>query len=172
MKPQPPISVKLFAGLLYTNQDLQLQALERLIGLFGQPDHSSEVFTFDCDYYAEEMGADVVRRFVSFAQLVDPGNLPGIKLRTNEIEDVLAIDGKRKVNIDPGYLDFNKVILASAKQNAQKIYLTKGIYADPVLWYEKGRFRPSAWAFPDFKSGMYEKTFLQMRALFKAGGGP
>jgi hypothetical protein len=92
-----------------------------------------------------------------------------IKIKTNEIEDLVAVKGKRKVNLDPGYMDFNKVILASAKYNGQKIYLDLGIYADPTLSFEKGNFNPYPYSFPDFKTGEYNETFLQIRALYKKG---
>jgi len=66
-------------------------------------------------------------------------------------------------------MDVCKVILASAKYNGQKIYLTDGIYADPTLHYEKGHFHPYPWSFPDFKTGQYERTFTRIRELYKAG---
>ncbi|NIR47226.1 DUF4416 family protein [candidate division KSB1 bacterium] len=90
-----------------------------------------------------------------------------MKTETNKIEERLLVDGKRKVNLDPGYMDYNKVILASAKYNSQKIYLGRGIYADPTLWYEKGEFEPYPYSFPDFKTKMYSSVFLHIRALFK-----
>jgi hypothetical protein len=66
-------------------------------------------------------------------------------------------------------MDLNKVVLASAKYNGQKIYLDHGIYADPTLWYEKGSFHPYPYSFPDFKTGEYIETFIQIRALYKSG---
>jgi len=73
----------------------------------------------------------------------------------------------RKVNLDPGYLDYDKFVLASAKYNGQKIYLDCGIWADLTLHYEKGKFDPYPWSFPDFKSRMYDGAFLEMRRLYK-----
>lgn len=78
--------------------------------------------------------------------------------------------GKRKINLGPGYMDFDKVVLASAKYNAQKIYLSQGIYADPTLWYEKGVFTACPFAFPDFKTDLYHKIFLHIRSLYKDRG--
>lgn len=74
----------------------------------------------------------------------------------------------RKVNFDPGYMDYDKFVLASAKYNGQKVYLDLGIWADLTLHYEKGRFDPYPWSFPDFKSGLYQEVFMEIRARFKA----
>ncbi|MCG8603816.1 DUF4416 family protein, partial [bacterium] len=119
------------------------------------------------EYYREEMGWPIFRKFVSFDTLVSPGELAEIKIATNQIEDRLEEDGRRRVNLDPGYLDYNKVILASAKYNSQKIYLNQGIYADPTLWFENGDYQPYPFSFPDFRTGLYNKTFVHIRAMFK-----
>lgn len=169
MKPSAPDPVKLFVGILYSDKALLKKARETLIERFGPVDFVSEPIPFDVtDYYRNEMGDPIRRIFVSFQDLIDPGRLAEIKIRANEIEDRLAVDGQRKVNLDPGYMDVCKVVLASAKYNGQKIYLSQGIYADPTLHYEKGHFHPYPWSFPDFKTGAYEKIFLRIRELFKA----
>jgi len=76
-------------------------------------------------------------------------------LISNKVEQDFSENGKRLVNIDPGYLDFHKVVLASDKERGQKIYLGNGIYADPTLYYSKGRFHPYDWSLPDFKEETY-----------------
>ena len=72
----------------------------------------------------------------------------------------------RTVNCDAGYLDHNKVVLASAKEAGQKVYLDKGIYADLAGRYKNGAYRPFEWSFPDFKDGRYDKELLAIRALY------
>lgn len=169
MKPEEPGPVKLLVGLLYTDPDLFERAHEQLAERFSKIDYKSPQFSFDIsDYYKEEMGWPIFRKFISFDRLINPGDLAKIKIATNEIETHLAKDGKRTVNLDAGYMDFNKLILASAKFDAQKIYLDLGIYADPTLWYEKGAFKAYPHAFLDFKSGAYDATFLHIRSLYKS----
>ncbi len=168
MKPTAPEPVKLFVAALYGDSLLLQQALELLEQKFGTIDYKSPEFEFNVsDYYRYEMGAPLFRKIVSFYKLIDPKEIAAIKIATNEIEDHLAAAGKRRVNLDPGYMDYNKVILASAKYNGQKIYLDLGIYADPSLWYERGEFKPYPYCFPDFKTGVYNPAFLHIRALFK-----
>jgi hypothetical protein len=168
MKPQPPKPVKLFIGVLFSDEAKLEQARKLCEQEFGPLDWTSPDFPFDVtDYYCAEMGTGIVRRFWSFATLIQPDELPAVKLTTNRIEDELAVDGRRKVNLDPGYLDYDKVVLASAKYCGQKIYLRDGIYADLTLHYEKGHYYPYPWSFPDFKSGRYERAFLRIRELYK-----
>jgi hypothetical protein len=119
------------------------------------------------DYYAEEMGKPLFRVFYGFQKLIDPGTLATIKLTTNQLEAQFSSDGKRRVNLDPGYLDTDKFVLASTKHNAQKIYLAHGIWADPTLRYEKGKYHPYPWSFPDFRSNRYQSTFMRLRDIYK-----
>ena len=168
MIPQTPEPVKLFTGLLY-GPDFILDDISKVLETaFGKIDYKSPQYDFaTTDYYAAEMGLPIYRRFVSFAALIDPGELARIKIATNDLEAQMTALDRRKVNLDPGYMDYNKVVLASAKYNGQKIYLGQGIYADPTLWYEKGAFIPYAHSFPDFKLRLYDTAFLHIRALYK-----
>lgn len=168
MKPIEPRPVKLFCGILYREKSILQKAVKLLTDRFGNVDYNSSSFLFDVtDYYVQEMGEPIFRIFYSFENLINPAQLVQIKLECNEIEDKLAIARKRKVNLDPGYMDYDKIVLASFKYNAQKVYLNKGIYADVTMYYRKGRFIPSEWCFPDFKNGIYEKDFLEIRARYK-----
>ena len=130
---------------------------------FTGPDH-----VFDAtDYYDTEMGSDLQRRLVGFERLVSPEILAEAKLECNQIELDLSVDDRRRVNLDIGYLDHNKIVLASLKPAGQKIYLTRGIYADLIARYRGGRYCPFEWTFPDFRDGRYdpELTALRQRLL-------
>jgi len=143
-------------------------ALRKLAAEFGEIDYASKKFLFDfTDYYVAEMGSPVYRQFYSFERLISPGELAAVKLATNAIEQDLAAAGKRRVNLDPGYLDTDKFVLASAKYNGHKIYLSHGIWADMTLHYEKGKFTAYAWSFPDFRAGVYNDVFMRVRAIYK-----
>ena len=168
MKPEQPQPVKFFCGVLYSDEMLLQRACEHLQAHFGLIDYKSPLFPFQAtDYYIPEMGSPIVRCFWAFHDLVNPKILAESKLYCSQVEEALAIAAKRKVNLDPGYMDYDKVVLASAKYNSQKIYLDLGIYADVTLYYERGFYRPSEYAFPDFKSGSYNDVFLNIRAKYK-----
>jgi hypothetical protein len=166
--PQPPLPVKLIVAALYSDEALLLAARERLRQQFGPIDFSSQQFPFEeTSYYIPEMGTPITRLFYAFEKLVSPGELAGIKIAANAIEDELAIAGRRKVNLDPGYIDTDKLVLASTKYNGHKIYLAEGIWADLTLHYAKGHFSAYPWSFVDFRNGDYEKTFLRIREIYK-----
>ena len=168
MKPLEADPVQLFSGILYHQESCLLEAVSRLIVCFGEIDYRSPVFPFTLtDYYDQELGAPIFRTFIAFSRLISPGNLAESKLLTNEIEMQLASYNRRTVNLDPGYLDYDKVVLASAKYNGQKIYLHSGIWADLTLHYEKSAFKPYPWSFPDFKSHLYDDVFLHIRQQYK-----
>jgi len=167
--PKPPLPVKLIIAALYSDENFLNAARDRLIQQFGPVDFTSPSLPFTLtDYYVPEMGAPIMRLFYGFEQLISPGKLARIKLTTNALEDELSFNGKRQVNLDPGYLDPDKLVLASAKYNGQKIYLADGIWADLTLRYEKGHFTAYPWSFADFRSGAYEKIFLRLREIYKA----
>lgn len=140
-----------------------------MIETYGSIDSQSTEFPFDqTDYYLQEMGGPIVRFFISFEKLIHPKSLAQIKIKTNAIEEKIAVKGNRCVNLDPGYMDYDKVVLASAKYNGQKIYLDHGIWADLTLHFKRGHFEPYPWSFPDFKRGLYNNAFLKIRQIYKA----
>ena len=168
MKPITPRLTKFFCAALFTDEHKLVQAKDKLIKKFGKIDFESEHFTFDVsEYYKPEMGWPIHRLFWSFEKLINPKEIAKIKIECNEVEDQLAIKKNRKVNLDPGYMDYDKIVLASAKYNWQKIYLDYGIFADLTLRYEKGKYIPFPWSFPDFKEGHYNKMLLRIREIYK-----
>ncbi len=168
MKPADADPVKMFFGVLYSDEAKFQDALNAIEHRYGSIDYRSEGFPFDkTDYYAPEMGVSIIRLFVSLERLIEPHEIARIKLESNSIEDELSVDGLRKVNLDPGYLDYDKVVLASAKYNGDKIYLDRGIWADLTLRFKHGEFEPYPWSFPDFKTGLYDAVFVQIRNRYK-----
>ena len=168
MLPQTVDPVKLFMGVLYSDEALLSAALGQLEGLYGPMDCRSQPWPFAVsEYYVPEMGSPIWRIFIGFRRLIGPQEIARIKLETNEVEAALSAEGLRKVNLDPGYLDYDKIVLASAKYNGQKVYLDHGIWADLTLRYEKGRFYPYPWSFPDFKSDTYYSAFFELRQSYK-----
>jgi len=170
-EPEEPAPVKLFVAVLWREQDALAAVREPLVQEFGETDFESPPVPFDVtDYYAPEMGAPLFRSLLCFERTISPQSIVDVKLLTNALEGELADEtGRRRVNLDPGYMDFHKVVLPSAKYGGQKIYLDRGIWADPTLRYTKGRFQASEWTFPDFKDPRYEPHLLRIRELYKTG---
>lgn len=136
---------------------------------WGEPEIVSKTWDFHwSDYYAPQMGAGLKRRFLAFPPRMDPAELAEVKLWTNRLEQELAdkieSDCARPVNLDPGYLNDSKLVLASAKDHAHRVYLSRGIFAEITLSYQGGRWRAMPWTYPDFGSGAYDAFFDQARA--------
>ena len=151
--PGNPKPVKLFAALLSPENNLFTAAEKELADLFGPVDSETKILPWNVsDYYAPEMGSNLLRRFVAFARLVAPEALPEIKLQTREIEwRHNAEGGGRRINIDPGYIDAGKVVLASTKNAGHRIYLRDGIYAEMTLLYHSGGFQRFVYTYADYQ---------------------
>jgi hypothetical protein len=161
---QTPHPVKLIVGILAADSRCMDAAQSEVIKMFGKPDMTSPVYPFDLtQYYEEQAGADILRQFVSIEQLIDPGQLGDIKHKANQIEKELAESLKtpfpRPVNLDPGYVEPSKLVLASTKNFAHRVYIGNGMWAEVTLTYNKGVWQVYPYTFPDFKSGRYN-TFL------------
>jgi len=174
MNTSPPAKhlvqpVKLIAALLYRDPEPLARARAALCGLYGEEDFAGRAFPFShTAFYEPEMGAPLFRMFVAYRELVCPGALAPAKLAADRIERELAGSaGGRTVNIDPGTLDYQKVVLASFKYQGQKIYLQDGVWADLTLYYRKGGWASFEWTFPDFKTGDYDPELLEIRRLYK-----
>lgn len=151
--PRGPKPAKLIASLISRWDDLIHLALEVMTERLGPIDYKGPLlpFTFTA-YYHREMGEGLVRRLVSFEELIMPDYLPSIKLWTNDLEGLFSQNGKRRVNIDPGYLNQHHLILATTKEAPHRPYLGKGIYADLTLVYRYGKLEPLWWTYPDYAS--------------------
>lgn len=161
--------VKYLAAILAADGfDLERLLLPRLEERFGRIDFRGTAHLFTVtDYYEDEMGPGLVRVLVSFDGLRAATELVSAKLAAARIEEELSERGSRRVNIDPGYMDFFKVVLASFKEGPQKIYVGSGVYADPILLFHDGDFEPLQWTFPDFRAGTYHDDLRTVRALYK-----
>lgn len=168
--PTQPKPVKYLVAVLWKDEHALLTACTLMQEIWGGIDYQGPDRPFDTtDYYDEEMGQGLQRRIVSFADLLSPEELAGGKLRCNDIEENLRPGpAGRNINLDIGYLDHNKVVLASGKGLGQKIYLSQGIYADLVARYGHGRYQPFEWTFPDFTAGRYDEELKIIRERYLA----
>ena len=149
-----PDFVKLFCGIITSARDLTEKALTELEKKFGIIDFTSKTLSFNdySDYYNSEMGGSLTRFWISFEKLISAANLARIKIWTNSLEGSLSVEGKRKINIDPGYITPANVILASTKDFSHRIYLQDGIYGEVTTIYKKSGFIKLPWSYPDYMS--------------------
>ena len=164
--------------MLACQEECFQKAEGRLEDSFGPVDFRSPLLPFThTDYYSREMGEGLLRKFISFAQLIDPGDLAQVKRFTNRLEEELAEGGARRINLDPGYISPGKLVLATTKDREHRIYLGDGIYAEVTLrWRRQKGFEPWEWTYPDYRTAEYGRLLGEIRELYmqqrRAGGGP
>jgi hypothetical protein len=166
-----PLPVKLFVGLLTSVPEAAPEAEKHLVELFGAVDVRSDPFLFDkTHYYDEEMGSPIYRYFLSFENLIEPSEIAAAKVRTNDMEALFASrfpDLRRPINLDPGYLEQSKIVLASTKNFFHRILISGGIYAEVTLHFQDGAWRTFPWTFPDYKTESYHRFFTTLRTLYR-----
>lgn len=168
-RPRAPELVKLICGLLGGDADLLRRARQLLVRKFGPIDAESEIWPFtQTDYYQDEMGRELKRQFVAFEKLIRPDQLADTKLETNAMETLIAeqcalFDVARPVNLDPGYVDLGKLVLATTKDRAHRIYLANGIYAEVTLQFTQAGWIPGAWTYTDYREDRYHPFLTAAR---------
>ena len=163
-----PQQVKLFASVLFRGNENLMETLDMLSAQIGAIEEQTPIAPFlHTNYYEKEMGRDLMRTFILFESPVERETLPEVKLITNEIEQSFALEGKRTVNIDPGYVALEHVILATTKGYAHRVHLKNGIYADLTLMYRNGTYRPLEWTYPDYAEADTISLFIQWREHYK-----
>jgi hypothetical protein len=163
-----PKPVKLIVGILAADDKCLDAAAETLESELGKLDFLSDVWPFEqTDYYKEQTGEHILRQFVSIERLVDPCELAKIKHKTNKLEQELAaklgLALPRPVNLDPGVIEPSKLILATTKNYSHRIYIGAKMYAEVTLIFDKGRWRPFEYTYPDYRQQCYFDFFDKVR---------
>ena len=148
---------KLIAGFLFSDTTLLEEGLALFATEAGLIQRRSRCYPFnETEYYQAEMGAAMYRQFFSFSGMIALDEVIRWKKLANRVEDRFRIKGKRRINIDPGYVDLHKVVLLSAKAGGHKMYLGHQVWADMVLFKKKGGYQSFAWTFPDLRAHKYD----------------
>lgn len=150
--PSFPLPVKLVVAITYdTSIDIDT-ILKTLDSHFGDREYMYGPIPFSwTEYYSDEMGENLKKCYLNYRKLINREQLVDIKLFTNELEQQHSINGKRRVNIDPGYLARDKFVLVTTKDFYHRLYLGKGIYGEETLHYRKGKYRYFSWTYPDYR---------------------
>ena len=164
--PHPPALLMLAA---FSRHDAALAwARARAIDAWGPIALESPAFDFaQTDYYEPTMGSALRKMFFAFERPFDAADLVDIKLQTNQWEEQYAHSGghaePRPLNLDPGYLTLGKLVLASTKDFAHRVYLSRGIYAEVTLRYRHQRWEHHEFTFADYRRADYQRFFSQCR---------
>lgn len=164
----PPRPVLLVMAAFSRHQEALQWARENAVNLWGPVALESAPFEFlETDYYAATMGTGLYKQFFAFERLFDPGELSNAKLQSGlwEAEYIgLNRHGEpRPLNLDPGYVTEAKLVLASTKDHAHRMYLSQGIFAEVTLYYKDRSWHAREWTFPDYRRGEYHAFFSRCR---------
>lgn len=164
-----PYPVKMITGVLYPDGGRWSWTVDALSSLWGPPEDVSGEFPFTAtDYYAD-IAPVLFRRFLSFPGLRDGGDLRIWKMQACSVER--ASRTPRAVNIDPGYVNGARLVLASTKDHAHRIYLGGGIFGEVTLRFRFRRWDSFDYTFPDFAAGTYDAflSIVRERWLLETG---
>jgi len=168
-EPREPTPVKRIVGVLAASRDLLGEARTALENCWARVDMANEPVRWTVSsYYDREMGGEIWRQYLALAGLVRPENLVDWKLKTNELEKAWLTERGRSLNLDPGYVALDKLVLASTKDRAHRVYLAKGIYAEAILCFTKGSFSPWPYSYPDYACAATVDFFNRVRRRYRA----
>lgn len=164
-----PSRVKPFCAILLASGMALADIEDDLQQQFGAIEMRSALFPFtQTTYYNREMGAALSRVYVTFEGLINMADLIVMKHTTNRLEaEWAATSGGRRVNLDPGYLDLAKVVLASTKDHAHRLYLGAGVYAEITLRYWRKQFQAWDWTYPDYRLPVTLSFFEHVRQQYR-----
>ena len=160
---------KLIVGVIYHDAEIYERAIKILEDEFGPIDGESERFSFSrefSEYYDEEIGGEGMRVILSFRDLVDPARQAEIKKRTNEIEAQFSVEGNRKINLDPGFINHGRLMLATTKKAGFRIPLSDGIYTELTLFWARGGWQKLPWSYRDYQSQRVQSFITEVRRTY------
>jgi hypothetical protein len=169
-EPTPHAPVLLLLAAFSRHGDALDWARQRARETWGEILAESARFDFaETNYYDATMGPGLKKVFFAFRRPFDPVELVEIKLETNRWEaEYAAAAGHpepRPLNLDPGYLTLAKLVLASTKDFAHRVYLSRGIYAEVTLQYRHRRWQHHEYTFADYRRADYQEFFTQCRDI-------
>ena len=166
--PNKSEDVKLICSLFSSEKELVGNVISELEEAFGPTDWTSPCLFFNrTRYYEKEMGWPLHRRFITFRKLITPEEIVEVKLFTNGTENRYLDKTRRRINIDPGYISLERLVLATGKNYTHRIYLSKGIYADLTMVFNKGSFKPLEWTYRDYSDPDAIVYFNNIRERYK-----
>ena len=143
-----------------------------LVKEFGEIDGESERFSFSrefSDYYDDELGGEGQRVIFSFKDTVDPARQAEIKKMTNEMERILSDgNGNRLINLDPGFINHGRLMLATTKKAGFRIPLEDGIYTELTLFWARGAWQKLPWSYRDYQSERVQRFITEVRKTYLA----
>lgn len=160
---------KMIVGVIYHDEEIYNRAIRMLVEEFGPIEDESERFSFSeefSSYYDEEIGGEGMRVILSFRDTVEPDRQAEIKQFTNNVEAMLSVEGKRKINLDPGFINHGRLVLATTKNASFRIPLKDGIYTELSLFWARGKWQKLPWTYRDYQSERVQRFITKVRRKY------
>jgi hypothetical protein len=170
---QPTPQAVVICAVLAPSLERIDEALVHLAQKLGPVAGRSLPYDFDyTSYYKTEMGPGLIKQLVRFEQTVALDHLSQIKAETMALERVMAVAEAdqlcRQVNIDPGLVSVEGLVLATTKYSGHRICIAPGLYAETTLLFTKhGTCAPLPWTYPDYQRSDVEEFLLETRATVR-----
>jgi hypothetical protein len=161
------MKASLFSGVLYHDEDVYIKCRAELEERFGPLSVETQPTPWESDHYKDELGDPIHRRFLFFENPITQDQIKNIKLQTIRMEAEFSDSGNRRINIDPGYITLAKLVLATTKDYAHRIYLGEGIFAEVTLTFKDGIFEPNGFTYNDYASLKSRVLFTDIRNKVK-----
>ncbi len=160
--------VLLIVAMVSRYPDALSWSIERLVQAHGDVALESPVYDFvETQYYQSTMGEDLKKQFVAFERMVPPEGIVAAKIQSNNLEIQFATDHDfpepRPLNLDPGYINEAKLVLATTKDRDHRLYLSDGIFAEVTLHYRSKAWCGSRWTYPDYQRPDFQAFFTRCR---------
>ena len=158
---------RLLVSMLAAAEPPRVEALRRLVERLGPLVYLSQPLEFSYTaYYQREMGGPLTRRLAAFRDLLPSCRLPEVKRLCVALEAELARDGRRRVNLDPGMLSADSLVLASGKPQAHRLALAEDVWGEITLLYHHGQFHGLLWTYPDYAAERMRRLLAGLRGRY------
>ncbi|MBN1552703.1 DUF4416 family protein [bacterium] len=162
----------IFFAVLSTDKPFFDAAIQKLTDKYGMPFEVLLPQSFEhTSYYKDEMGSDLIKGFIAFQPPFDQSKLPQAKCWARAIEWSLGSHCEkmfhRSVNIDPGLVTLEKIVLATSKNFSHRLYLGDGVYGEVTLIFHTECWETLNWTYPDYKVPDIQKFLIRCRNHLK-----
>ena len=169
---QTPTDALLFFAIFSGSQECLDRTKDRLLEEYGPLLVLGPRISFtDTDYYDRTMGPGLRKEWFAVDRIIDQSDLGPLKIATQRLEGLITEETsggvKRPINIDPGMIDLGKVMLASTKNHAHRVYVGSGIFVEVTLYLCEGMWAGWPWTYPDYRRTEVHDFFTRAREEYR-----
>ncbi len=158
-----PTKAKLLFAIFSQSAELLEQAENLIQNKYGNIIAHSDVFEFSStDYYKEEMGLKLLKKFLFVDSKIERMELVDVKLWAIQNEDQFLDENEnRKINIDPMIMTEEQLLVSTGKLFPHRVYLGNGVFGQLELIRKKHHFEAMPWTYADYKEFIpfFEKCY-------------